>query len=160
MKSMSEVALAIGPDNRSYSGTAYDMDFGYGDSGDGGSEHCSSHATCASYTTAFIHGVYTDANSSVIWDAAHSDHTLPASFFHSAKPAWWGSSPWPAIGPDVTGGTGPGGHTYPNPAQACYANTTKDGNGFLVFNASTCYGQSSGGSQGPTPPTSVKAVVH
>jgi len=25
--------------------------------------------------------------------------TLPASFFLSAKPTWWGRMPWPAIGP-------------------------------------------------------------
>ena len=31
--------------------------------------------------------------------------SLPASFYLSAKPTWWGSLPWPAIGPDVTGGS-------------------------------------------------------
>lgn len=31
--------------------------------------------------------------------------TLPASFYLSAKPSWWPTAkPWPAIGPDVTGG--------------------------------------------------------
>ncbi len=33
-----------------------------------------------------------------------SSHTLPASFYLSAKPSWWKSEPWPPIGPDVTGG--------------------------------------------------------
>ena len=33
-----------------------------------------------------------------------SGSALPASFYLSAKPSWWGSLPWPAIGPDVTGG--------------------------------------------------------
>lgn len=34
-----------------------------------------------------------------------SSHTLPASFFLTSKPSWWGSLPWPAIGgPDVTSG--------------------------------------------------------
>jgi hypothetical protein len=30
-----------------------------------------------------------------------ASHTLPASLYLSAKPSWWGSLPWPAIGPDV-----------------------------------------------------------
>ncbi|HXM98387.1 MAG TPA: right-handed parallel beta-helix repeat-containing protein [Candidatus Dormibacteraeota bacterium] len=29
---------------------------------------------------------------------------LPASFYLVSKPSWFGSLPWPAIGPDVTGG--------------------------------------------------------
>jgi hypothetical protein len=33
-----------------------------------------------------------------------STHTLPASFYLSAKPSWWGSLPWPGIGPDVSNG--------------------------------------------------------
>jgi Right handed beta helix region len=30
--------------------------------------------------------------------------TIPASFYLRGKPAWFGSVPWPAIGPDVSGG--------------------------------------------------------
>jgi hypothetical protein len=33
-----------------------------------------------------------------------SSQTLPASFYLSSKPAWFGSIPWPAIGPDVSNG--------------------------------------------------------
>lgn len=29
---------------------------------------------------------------------------LPASLYLSSQPSWWGSTPWPAIGPDVTTG--------------------------------------------------------
>jgi hypothetical protein len=54
--------------------------------------------------------------------------------------------PFPAIGPDVTGGTGPGGHAYGNPAQSCYFKImggTDGGAGSpLVFNAERCYGGS------------------
>ena len=33
-----------------------------------------------------------------------ADHSLPASLYLSAKPAWWCNDiPWPPIGPDVTG---------------------------------------------------------
>src|SRR5207247_8346688 len=47
-----------------------------------------------------------------------SSTTLPASFYLSAKPAFFGSVPWPAIGPDVTGGSEPsvGGHNAKIPA--------------------------------------------
>jgi hypothetical protein len=30
--------------------------------------------------------------------------SIPASFYQNSKPSWFGSIPWPAIGPDVTGG--------------------------------------------------------
>lgn len=76
--------------------------------------------------------------------------SLPASFYLPSKPAWWPSGkPWPAIGPDVTGGNigicrggaystlqalsgagcpggtyapAAGGHAYSNPAMDCYVN--------------------------------------
>ena len=68
--------------------------------------------------------------------------TLPPSFFLNAKPGWWGTMPWPAVGPDVTGGDIPDidGHAYKLPAQLCYDNATKDANGVLIdFNADRCY---------------------
>lgn len=79
-----------------------------------------------------------------------ASQTLPASFYLSSKPAWWGTMPWPAIGPDVNGGdiqrctsgpfntslvlssgacgtgssstTAAGGHAYGIPAMSCYFN--------------------------------------
>jgi hypothetical protein len=76
-----------------------------------------------------------------------ASHDLPASFYLSAKPSWWGAMPWPAIGPDVSGGTDPTGHVYANPAEVCYNSCPKDnaypedisGNRILVFNASKHY---------------------
>lgn len=75
---------------------------------------------------------------------------LPASFYLSSEPSWWPNTiPWPAIGPDVTGGNvlncsnnqgvyaltnaqcasfggsssnGTAGHVYAIPAMACYYN--------------------------------------
>lgn len=62
-----------------------------------------------------------------------SSKTLPASFYLAAEPSFWatpwGAPPWPAIGPDVSGGTAPdgvGGYSYAIPAQLCYANTPID----------------------------------
>ena len=76
-----------------------------------------------------------------------ASHKLPASFYLPAKPSWWGSMPWPAIGPDVTGGTDSTGHVYANPAEVCYKSCAIDpaypedisGLHVLVFNASKRY---------------------
>jgi len=61
-----------------------------------------------------------------------STESLPNSFFFSSAPPYWttnwGTPPWPAIGPDVTGGTGPGGHAYSIPAQLVFSNTAFDSN--------------------------------
>jgi hypothetical protein len=65
---------------------------------------------------------------------------LPPSLYRNGKPTWWGSQPWPAIGPEVTGGDVPntGGHAYKIPARLCYENTSKT-SGVLNFNANACY---------------------
>jgi hypothetical protein len=82
-----------------------------------------------------------------------ASQNLPASFYLASKPSWWGTMPWPAVGPDVTGGNvaGVGGHVYHNPAANCYLNVmgglTNGFSGTLTFNAGQCYGTSTG-----TPP--------
>jgi hypothetical protein len=68
--------------------------------------------------------------------------TLPPSLYLAGRPGWWGTMPWPPIGPDVVGGQDPAGHVYRNPAQACYNSSPKNTDGTLVFNASTCYASS------------------
>jgi hypothetical protein len=83
--------------------------------------------------------------------------TLPPSFYLSAQPSWWvfpngnANTPWPAVGPDVTGGNNStyysgqtlGGHAYLTPAANCYLNVMGgklDGSsGWLTFNANKCY---------------------
>ncbi len=78
-------------------------------------------------------------------NAVPASQTLPASFYLTAKPATWGAMPWPAIGPDVSGGDipGVGGHAYKIPAEICYESLMKgpaDGSGApLTFNAAACY---------------------
>lgn len=89
--------------------------------------------------------------------------SLPASFYLSARPSWWGSMPWPAIGPDVTGGnvSNVGGHAYLTPAASCYLNVlaglTDGTTGILTFNANKCYTSSV---NLPAPPTNVTVVVN
>jgi hypothetical protein len=156
----SEVKQIISPANRNYQGV-YGYTFGYGELSDS-SGNCSSSSTCAPYTTALIQGDYADADRSTTW--ASGALTLPASFYRAAQPTFWtlpdawGTVPWPAIGPDVTGGPGPGGHVYAIPAMVCYNNTPKDSYGLLTFNASTCYV----GTAPPPPaaPTNLTAVPH
>ena len=82
---------------------------------------------------------------------------LPESLYLSAKPSWWGSAiPWPPIGPDVTGGSGPGGRAHNIPAHVCYDRTSKT-NGILNFNANNCYGSTT--ATPPTPPTNVRMIT-
>lgn len=75
------------------------------------------------------------------------------SFFNTAL----GSVPFPAIGPDVTGGDVPdvNGHAYKIPARLCYENTPEDASGILIFNADNCYGTT----PLPAPPTNLTVVV-
>ncbi len=137
------------PAPRSYEGTAYGWSFGYGGTGDdgsgtgcgGGIPPCHRAGTSA---TDFVHGNYdqigdVDALGSGC-DAGAAGIALP-----EGQTPWWGAMPFPATGPDVTGGPGPGGHSYGNPAQACYVNRMggSDGGagGPLPFNAERCYGR-------------------
>jgi hypothetical protein len=152
---MPQQSMVIYPSSRSYDDEAYGYDFGYGGATDGQGGF-DSHDSTLPYTTAFIHGDYEYTRNSVAWDPGTSDHNLPPSFFHTSKPAWFGNSPWPLIGPDVTGGSGARGYANANPAMVCYNNTAKDANNMLLFNADNCYG---GGVFVP-PPTGLTAVTH
>jgi hypothetical protein len=97
-------------------------------------------------------------------NAVPASQALPASFYLSSQPNWWANTPWPAIGPDVTGGNvaNVGGHVYVTPAANCYLNImggrTDGTTGILGYNANNCYGSSQSG--GPTPPTGLSVVVH
>jgi hypothetical protein len=78
-----------------------------------------------------------------------ANHTLPSSFYIAAKPEWFGTNTWPAVGPDVTSGTisGYDGYANPNPARVCWESLAEDsayGSSYAtgqiqVFNANTCY---------------------
>ncbi len=70
--------------------------------------------------------------------------SLPASFYLAGKPPFWatafGTPPWPAIGPDVSGGNIPnlGGHANDNPAKMCFENLTADTNYGTPATISSC----------------------
>ena len=141
-------AFVIFPDPLSYDNLAYNFAFGYGEGSDdgtgtgcAGSTEPPCHGTQA-FDTVFLHGNYTHADGAIAWSGSIT-HALPCSMYLSAQPAWWRGLPFPAIGPDVTGGDGPAGHAYGNPARACFAKMggVDGGQGSpLKFNATDCYG--------------------
>jgi len=47
----------------------------------------------------FRHGNWDSVSNAVVWDAAHPNHTLPASLYLSAKPAFFGELAWPWVDP-------------------------------------------------------------
>jgi hypothetical protein len=135
------------PEKRIYEG-AVGITFGYGSANDdgtgdgcgGGKAPC--HAAQTSATTR-MHGNFNNVSGGTEW-LPGLPRRLPASFYLARKPAWWGAIPFPAIGPDVTGGAGPGGHAYGNPAQVCYTKVMGGSDGGagspLTFSAERCYG--------------------
>lgn len=86
--------------------------------------------------------------------APSSSWSAYPSLYLTAKPSWWlfpsgnSATPWPAVGPDVTGGnvSGVGGYAYLNPAANCFLNVlggkTNGSSAVLSFDATTCYGSS------------------
>ncbi|HUV97607.1 MAG TPA: hypothetical protein VMV98_09075 [Acidobacteriaceae bacterium] len=135
------------PAMRSYDAVAYGWSFGYGRmSDDGSGDGCSGgkppcHAARTSATN-FLHGNYDNIDGSIHWVVGVT-HQLPASFYLSGKPAWWGPLPFPAIGPDVKRTGGPAEHSDGNPAQRCYLQTMGGAVAVtgvpLRFNAASCY---------------------
>lgn len=121
--------------------------FGYGSANDDGQGtgcaggHPPCHAAGTSQTD-LLNGNYSNLTRKISW-LPNTTHSLPASFYLSGRPAWWIGMPYPSTGPDVTGGSGPGGHTYGNPARYCYLHEMGGSEGGagspLRFNAEQCY---------------------
>jgi hypothetical protein len=93
-------ARCVAPETRSYDNASYGFSFGYASSGDDGK---SEFANQLPYTTAHLHGNVDLASNTVTWDSNTADRALPPSLYLKEKPEWFGSAPWPPIGPDVTG---------------------------------------------------------
>ena len=77
-----------------------------------------------------------------MWSST-SGPTLPPSFFLPAKPAFFDvATPWPGIGPDITGGdeadTTVNGHVNKNPAMLCFEAMGAVQAAPLVFSAANC----------------------
>jgi hypothetical protein len=54
-----------------------------------------------SYSTAMVHGNYDYVTDGVAYWGGGGDHTLPNSMYYASKPTYFGSLPWPPIGPDL-----------------------------------------------------------
>jgi hypothetical protein len=139
-----------------YDNYGYNYTIGYWE----GSAGAGSSDKIYSYNTLFLHGDYSSVANAITW-ASGVTHSLPASFYLSSEPVWFGTVPWPAIGPDVSNGNRSDSYGYANkiPAEVCYESVMggTDGTGSpLTFNASTCYGQQSP----PAPPMNPSAVAH
>jgi hypothetical protein len=150
--SNSNVAVIEWNSTRNYNGTQYGISFGYTLFGDPGTNSLDS---TTAFATSFVHGVYNNINGSTTWSGSVT-HTLPRSFYLSSVPPFWNTTPFPPIGPDITGGNGPGNHAFMIPAQACFYSTMGGAEGGaggpLTFNPTSCYGVQ--------PPTGVTATVH
>ena len=143
-KKLAQVPFVQYPSPRDYDHAAYGWSFGYSDFvGDKTGEDClrlsPPDQTAA---TDILHGNMNNVDRSLLW-APGLSHPLPASLYLSARPSWWKNLPFPAIGPDIQGGNGPGGHSYGNPAERCYRTNMggKDGGpgSPYRFNAAACY---------------------
>jgi len=88
-----------------------------------------------------------------------ASNALPPSLFLTSRPGWWGASPWPAIGPDVTGAADGGGHAHAVPAQACFLASGRKADGTLAFDPKACYREVAapmpGGSGAPSAPVNL-----
>jgi hypothetical protein len=115
----------------------------------GNSSNTGYSTTCSS-TSEIPTGLAQYANPvPTIGDTGAGQPGLPASFYLSRTPSWWvfpkgKAAPFPAIGPDVTGGSGPGGHSYTIPAENCWYNVMGGVLGqtspvLYSFNADKCY---------------------
>jgi Chitobiase/beta-hexosaminidase C-terminal domain len=130
-----------GSSSRTFGANADAFSFGYFSvqSSGGGS-----FDTSAPFTTALIHGVFTNMNTTTTWSGSLT-HTLAASYYLTSKPAWFGSQPFPLNGPDVTGGTGIGGFANKTPAQVMYESlggTNGTGSPIAGFNAQAFFSSS------------------
>ena len=55
--------------------------------------------------TLLRHGNFNYIDNATRWDPDISNHELPPSLYLDSKPAFFGTTPWPPVGPDVSGYT-------------------------------------------------------
>src|SRR5438034_1765247 len=93
-------------------------------------------------------GNYDYATNQTRWDPAEipsdsavpATQTLPPSLFLSSRPGWWGTMPWPAIGPAATGAHGASGHAGKISGQVCYEPRAMRRGGTLMCITARFYG--------------------
>lgn len=92
------VRRTVNPASRGYDNPPCCFSYGYISEASGGGG-----ALQNPVATLLEHGNHDVVTGGAVWDPAIAERVLPASLFLASKPAWWGSTPWPAIGPDVPG---------------------------------------------------------
>jgi hypothetical protein len=152
----------VPPATRNYSNFFDAASVGYDTGSDTNGSGIPSSLAGKAAGTYFQNGNFDIASNTVIWNGA--SRALPASFYKSSKPSWFGSVPWPAMGPDVTGGNVDtsvlAGHVHAIPAEACYNNTARDSAGIKLFDPTVCYAGGGGTSSNPpAPPTGLTATA-
>jgi hypothetical protein len=138
---LSQSNSVVAPAYRDYDLVAYGYSFGFHAANDNGKN--GQQESQAPFKTLFWHGDYSDITKSTVW-APGVTHSLPASFYLSSRPSWWSAAiPWPAIGPEVSGGAGGSGHAGTIPAEACYQKVMGGSLGAAgspyPFDAALCY---------------------
>ncbi len=143
---VAKAAVIEYPAHRGYE-TATALSIGYGSENDdgsgsgcgGGAPPCHVQGTSR---TDVLDGNFNNVTGSTDW-LPGVNRSLPSSFYLAEKPGWWGLLRFPAIGPDVTRGGGPFGHSDGNPAETCYTSIMGGSDGGqgspLIFNAARCY---------------------
>lgn len=91
----------VAPANRSYYTTnnPFGYSFGYANLSDGGGD---SGNNSLAFSTAIIHGDYDFVRQTFKWDSSIASTSVPASYYRTAKPSFFGALAWPAFGPDVS----------------------------------------------------------
>ena len=166
-------STVIPPATRNYEYWFYGTSVGYDTGGDtsgsivssfpGGPSNAAGYWVGKASGSIFEHGNFDIASKSVIWHSG-TTQALPASFYRTSKPSWFGSTPWPAMGPDVTGGTVDSsvldGHVYAIPAEVCYDSLSRDDKGIKLFDPNVCYAGSTSSTEPPAPPTGITITVN
>ena len=101
---MAGVYMIIAPTPRSYDAACYVYSLGYDGAGDSGTNALDS---TKSSTTMLNHGNWDVVTGTQKWDSTISDHTLPNSYYLTAKPAWFGNLTWPPFDPANPSAGGP-----------------------------------------------------
>ena len=197
---------AHGASTNTGSGTVAKSIYELGWSDTAGLGVCNTPPICDSLvnSTLMRWGNYNTVDATVVWDSteaspaavpylnantAPSSHSIPNSFYLSARPTWFRSVPFPAVGPDVSAGTTGmctsgtyngleatssaqcsggaftasawGGHANANPAQDCYLNVMHGppDGSGSVLSFDANSCYSSSSNNGPPPPPAPSRVI-
>ena len=94
--SFSPVYVEVAPTTRAYDHEGLILSMGYAGGGDGGTTAGDNNMP---WVTLINHGNWDVVNQTQIWSTNIADHTIPNSYYLTAKPAFFGTLAWPPIDP-------------------------------------------------------------